>query len=66
MKNKLKWFYDQQNQESYTLETYPYANNGFSIQKSEFGYLLTWGTKIIKHFKYKKSAIKVAELIAFE
>jgi len=66
MKNqKLFWKYDKINMQYYTNESSPYACDDFTIQATNHGYRLYQKSDLIGMFKYKKNAIKVAELLIF-
>lgn len=65
MNKELKWKYDKKFKQYYTVETEPYANDGFTIEKKDDFYFLDHGSKFIYGFNKLKSAKLVAELIRF-
>lgn len=65
MNKKLKWKYDKRFMQYYSIETEPYANDGFVIEKKSGFYYLDHGSKFIYGFNKLTSAKKVADLIRF-
>ena len=65
MNKKLKWKYDKNFKQYYTIETEPHSNDGFTIEKKSNFYYLDFGSKFIAGFAKLASAKKVAELIRF-
>ncbi len=69
----LKWRNDKKNKQWYTLESAPYANDGFSIKKEESGipkdrpYTLTndYRSSIIGRFYTLNAAKTVANLLQY-
>jgi hypothetical protein len=61
---KLNWKYDKKFKIWWVGESTPYANDGISIKKDEFGYRLKMDIMLSSpSFKKLSSAKKVAELI---
>lgn len=59
----MKWSYDVKNKEWYIIESFPYANDGFSIKKNGTSYNLTRNHSYIWSFSKLSSAKEVARLM---
>ena len=62
---KLRWHYDKKFRQWYTLESEPFVNDSFTIDKSETTYHLKQNHQHVKHFTKLKNAKQCARLLAY-